>query len=64
MPDITMCKGTDCPLKERCFRYKATPSYFQSWFVDIPFDKQLNNCNQYWEVISKSKIKRLDILTK
>lgn len=37
MPDITMCSGQDCPLKEKCYRYKATPSkYQQSYFSDPP----------------------------
>lgn len=32
MPDITMCPGTGCPLRETCFRYMAEPSeYMQSW---------------------------------
>jgi hypothetical protein len=28
MPDITMCNGVGCEIKEICYRYKATPSEF------------------------------------
>lgn len=31
MADITKCVGTDCPLKEKCYRYKAEDSYWQSY---------------------------------
>lgn len=40
MPDITMCKGTDCPLKENCYRFTATPGewQWQSWFAEPPIE--------------------------
>ena len=30
MPDITMCVGTGCPLRETCYRYMAEPNEYQS----------------------------------
>jgi hypothetical protein len=30
MPDITMCNGVGCEIKEICYRYKATPSEFMT----------------------------------
>ncbi len=39
MPDITMCPGNDCPLKEKCYRYRAIPDYWQSFFQEAPYDK-------------------------
>jgi hypothetical protein len=49
MPDITMCEGKDCPLKETCYRYLADPSrYRQSYFMEPPFkDKE---CEHYWNI--------------
>jgi hypothetical protein len=48
MPDITMCNGVGCEIKEICYRYKATPSEFrQSYFFNSP-----NNgleCDYYWK---------------
>lgn len=46
MADITMCKGGDCPLKEQCYRYKATMSFYQSYFVEPPFKD--GKCDMFW----------------
>jgi hypothetical protein len=32
MADISKCRGIDCPLKERCFRFLTIPSRWQSYF--------------------------------
>ena len=49
MPDITMCNGVGCQMKETCYRYKATPSEFrQSYFFTAP-NKGLD-CNYYWKL--------------
>jgi hypothetical protein len=46
-PDITMCKGTDCPAKESCYRHTAKPSEFwQSWFMEPPIKD--GKCDMYW----------------
>ncbi len=45
-PDITMCKGTNCPVKESCYRYTAKPSNYQSWFMETPFND--GECDMYW----------------
>jgi len=48
MPDITMCSGEGCEIKEICYRYKATPSEFiQSYFTESP-NKGLE-CDYYWK---------------
>ena len=48
MPDITMCNGQGCELKSTCYRYKATPSIRQSYFVESPVEN--DQCDYYWEV--------------
>lgn len=51
MPDITKCRGTDCPVKEKCFRFTSEPSEFkQSYFADVPGKLEGNEftCNMYW----------------
>lgn len=51
MPDISMCKGENCPLKEKCYRFKAIPSEFwQSYFSEIPYSFESNGCEYFWEV--------------
>lgn len=57
MPDITMCGGNNCPLKETCYRYKAKPSDLQSYFFDSPYYAGI--CEHYWEMSSKQS-KKLD----
>jgi hypothetical protein len=48
MPDITMCPGGDCPLKETCYRYKAEPSDYQSYWFEPPYYAGI--CEHYWEI--------------
>lgn len=33
MPDITLCDNYECPLRERCYRYRAIPSEFWQSFA-------------------------------
>lgn len=53
MPDICMCKGYNCPLKEKCYRYKAKPcEHGQCYFTDIHYNNDSNDsndCDYYWE---------------
>jgi hypothetical protein len=51
MADICKCLGTDCPLKEKCFRYKAPESYFQSYFLDVPIVNGV--CEYFIELFRK-----------
>ena len=56
MPDIAMCKGDGCTLKESCHRHTAKPSLRQSYFVNPPYKEKdgKQECELYWE----SKIKK------
>ena len=37
MPDVSMCSGDGCPIREECYRHTATPTPMrQSWFVTPP----------------------------
>ena len=58
MPDITMCPGLECPLRETCYRFKASSSPWQSFFINPPYkigyynnenNKQDIDCEYYWE---------------
>jgi hypothetical protein len=47
MADITMCVGTDCPHKERCYRFTAKANeYRQSYFMNPPIKD--GKCDMYW----------------
>lgn len=46
MPDITMCLDTECPQKERCYRFTAKPTpYRQSYFMFSP--KSMDVCQYF-----------------
>lgn len=47
MPDISMCMGEACELKQSCYRYKAKPSFRQSY---IDPEKKGKQCKYYWKI--------------
>jgi hypothetical protein len=52
--DITMCKGTNCPLRLECFRYRAIhDSQWQSMFITIPYNKETQKCKHFWEITNE-----------
>lgn len=58
MPDITMCSGEGCPLKENCYRFTATPNpavpiHSQSWFAEPPI--QGDDCEYQIPLGAKSE---------
>jgi len=55
MPDITMCKDSECPKAQKCYRFKATPTpYWQSYFAESPRPNVLMDgeawCGYFWPV--------------
>lgn len=49
MPDISKCEGTNCPLKETCYRFTAKSSeYRQAYFMEVPYNHEESKCNHYW----------------
>jgi hypothetical protein len=56
MPDITMCKGENCPKKETCYRYRAIPSeHRQSYFVTSPIKDDV--CEYYWKIEKTDRLR-------
>ena len=49
MADITKCKGTNCDLALTCYRYTAPKGYIQSYFTEVPLNKETNTCDEYWD---------------
>ncbi len=51
MSDITKCSGVDCPLKSECYRFLApADEYWQSFFTEVPYDKEEKSCKEFWNV--------------
>lgn len=54
-----MCEGTNCPLKEECYRFTANKNeLYQSYFVEVPYDKKQNKCEYYWRQVYGNNIKK------
>lgn len=56
MPDISMCKNTECPLKDTCYRFTATPSEPVQSYSDFKYDEK-KGCDYYWKIKKKNKKK-------
>lgn len=46
MPDISMCPGNNCPIKDSCYRHKAIPTERQS-YVDYKYDHEQDVCGGF-----------------
>lgn len=55
MPDITLCKGEGCKIKETCYRFKAKPSEYQAYFVVSPI--KYDKCDYFAQIWTKPKKK-------
>jgi hypothetical protein len=63
MSDITMCKGTDCPIKEKCYRFTAkADDLYQSYFTEPPIKD--GKCEMYWGEFQKEIINQLENIVK
>ena len=64
MVDITMCCNYDCPIKSKCYRYRAVPNDMRQSFAMYKPKTTLNGslpikveCEYFWEVdIIRDKI--------
>jgi len=57
MPDITMCSGTGCPKRARCYRFMARPNVpLQSYFDAPPFDSYTQECEHYYNSLGNGRL--------
>ena len=47
MPDISMCCQVKCPLRNKCYRYRAISSEYHQSFM-MPEGSQ--DCEHFWSV--------------
>ena len=57
MADITKCEGTNCHIKESCYRFTAKASDYQYYFIESPIKD--GKCDMYWGVESEQRMKYL-----
>lgn len=60
MADIAMCRGAGCDKKENCYRFKAKPDTYQSYFVEAPIDN--GYCDSFWPIEDDITQKDADII--
>jgi len=49
MPDISACDYIDCPIRETCYRFTATPSVMQTYLILDREDYIDGDCDMYWD---------------
>lgn len=47
-------------IRESCFRHKATPSEYQTYFVVYKVVESEADCNEYWKIQDDKELRRLD----
>jgi uncharacterized OB-fold protein len=57
MPDISMCEGKNCPIKENCYRHRAMPTPMrQAYFTTPPYDHATRTCGMFWQIEKGRKV--------
>lgn len=53
MPDISKCRNSQCPLKEKCYRWTSPPSEYRQSYVNFQF-----KVDEKGNVVCESLMKR------
>jgi hypothetical protein len=48
-----MCSGAECPIKDTCYRFKATPSEWRQSYFSNPPIKEDGTCDYFMEIWDK-----------
>lgn len=48
MPDISMCNNTQCPSKEYCYRFTATPSLVWQSYGFFTLEQDEDKCDMFY----------------
>jgi len=60
MVDIAMCNNPNCKICNSCFRHRATPSEYQTYFVAYKVVESEDDCKEYWKIQDDKELRRLD----
>lgn len=44
-----MCMNKECPLRESCYRFKATPNKYRQSYAIFKFED--NSCEHFWDFL-------------
>jgi hypothetical protein len=63
MPDIAMCDRQDCPLASKCYRFRAKPTAWQSYFQPVEIGEKCEYFVEYlkanWDKVEARKFKAM-----
>ena len=62
MADITKCKDSKCPAKEKCYRYTSMSIGIQEYFTESP--RLGNYCDLFWGDAQQGIYNYLDAICK
>jgi len=48
MVDIAKCKGIDCPLVNKCYRYTAPANEYRQTYADFKYDREQHKCEDFY----------------
>lgn len=48
--DVTMCFGGGCPIRMRCYRFRAEPAARQDAFGAAPWNPLTQRCDAFWDI--------------
>lgn len=60
MVDICKCDNINCLIRDKCYRFRATASEYQAYFI---IDKTVNDeadCDSFWVVKDEEHFKKLE----
>jgi hypothetical protein len=49
MADISMCIGSNCPLKLNCYRYTARANPYRQAYGAFKYDEKRQKCEYFWQ---------------
>lgn len=48
MPDMSMCEGNNCPLKQTCYRHTAVANTTMQSYNNFTYNVEEEKCDFYW----------------
>ncbi len=55
MPDMSICTGEECPLRNTCYRYRANASEYLQSYIESPYSTEESKCDFYWPLRQKQE---------
>jgi len=57
MPDISMCRNTECPQRKKCYRFMAVPNPGRQFYNAYHPDKD-SKCKSFLKILEGDRIRK------